>query len=299
MRIAFHHHMGTVIESAAEIDRMLAGTPDSVGLLFDTGHLTFAGEDPADHGTSNGPIGSITSTPRMYGQQVLAQARRERWSFLDSVVAGVYTVPGDGYVDFAAALQPLHAAGYAGWMIVEAEQDPAKAHPLTYATAGYKHLRTTAEASRVRHRMTPWDARPINICMVGYGMMGVWHSDALRGWAGVVLHTVVGRRADATREFAARYGYAKWSLSLAEALADPDVDAVILATPSEGHEDQALRCLQAGKHTLIEIPIAMSLAGAERVVAAGGNRRGSSTASAIPMRARPERQALLAPASVG
>ncbi len=146
VRIAFHHHMGTVIETAAEIDRMLAGTPDSVGLLFDTGHLAFAGEDPAATATRWAHrINHVHA--KDVRPDVLAQARRERWSFLDAVVAGVYTVPGDGCVDFTAALQPLQAAGYAGWMVVEAEQDPAKAHPLTYATAGYRHLRGVAEAA--------------------------------------------------------------------------------------------------------------------------------------------------------
>jgi len=142
--IAFHPHMGTVIETAAEIDRLMAGTPPSVGLLLDTGHLAFAGEDPA-------------AVARRWAQRInhvhakdvrpemLARAKRERWSFLDSVVAGVFTVPGDGCIDFQAALRPVAQAGYAGWLIVEAEQDPAKAHPLTYARQGYAHLREAAE----------------------------------------------------------------------------------------------------------------------------------------------------------
>jgi len=78
---------------------------------------------------------------------MLARALRERWSFLDAVVAGVYTVPGDGQVDFAAALRPLAEAGYAGWLVVEAEQDPARAHPLTYARSGCAHLRAAAGAA--------------------------------------------------------------------------------------------------------------------------------------------------------
>ena len=142
--IAFHHHMGTVIEKAREIDRLMDGTPDSVGLLFDTGHLTFAGENPA-------------SIARRWARRInhvhakdvrpdiLERARKERWSFLDSVVNGVYTVPGDGCVDFASALEPLADAGYEGWLIVEAEQDPAKAHPFTYAKKGYDNLRRLAE----------------------------------------------------------------------------------------------------------------------------------------------------------
>jgi len=143
VRLAFHHHMGTVVETAAEIDRLLSGTPDSVGLLLDTGHLAFAGEDPAVVARRWARrINHVHAKDIRPG--VLAQALRERWSFLDAVVAGVYTVPGDGCVDFAAALRPLAEAGYAGWLIVEAEQDPAKAHPLTYAKAGYAHLRSTA-----------------------------------------------------------------------------------------------------------------------------------------------------------
>ncbi|HET9019870.1 MAG TPA: Gfo/Idh/MocA family oxidoreductase [Acetobacteraceae bacterium] len=130
----------------------------------------------------------------------------------------------------------------------------------------------------------------MNICMVGFGMMCVWHSEALLR-AGAVLHTLVGRRPEAAEAFAARYGYRRWTLSLAEALADPAIDIVILATPSDQHEEQAVACLEAGKHTLIEIPIAMSLAGAERVVAAG-ERSGKVYGLSHPMRFRRERAAL-------
>ena len=130
----------------------------------------------------------------------------------------------------------------------------------------------------------------MNICMVGYGMMGVWHSEALKR-ADAVLHTAVGRRPEATEAFATRFGYRKWTTSLAAALADPQVDIVVLATPSEQHEQQAIACLEAGKHTLIEIPIAMSLAGAERVVAAG-EKSGKVYGLSHPMRFRAEREAL-------
>lgn len=132
----------------------------------------------------------------------------------------------------------------------------------------------------------------LNVCMVGYGMMGVWHSEALRR-TDATLHSVVGRRPDAAREFAERFGYRKVRGSLDEALADPEVDIVILATPSDQHEAQAIACLEAKKHTLIEIPIAMSLAGAERVVAAG-ERNGKVYGLSHPMRFRREREALRA-----
>jgi 2-hydroxy-4-carboxymuconate semialdehyde hemiacetal dehydrogenase len=137
----------------------------------------------------------------------------------------------------------------------------------------------------------------MNVCMVGYGMMGVWHSEALLR-TDAVLHTVVGRRPDAAREFAQRYGYRKVAGSLEEALADPEVDIVILGTPSDQHEEQAVRSLEAGKHTLIEIPIAMSLKGAERVVAAG-ERSGKVYGLSHPMRFRKEREALLARTRAG
>ena len=132
----------------------------------------------------------------------------------------------------------------------------------------------------------------MNICMVGYGMMGQWHSEALRK-TDAVLHTVVGRRPEAAKEFAERYGYRKSTASLEEALADPAIDIVIVGSPSEQHEAQAIQCLEAGKHTLIEIPIAMSLAGAERVVATG-ERSGKVYGLCHPMRFRREREALRA-----
>src|SRR3954469_8092502 len=130
----------------------------------------------------------------------------------------------------------------------------------------------------------------MNVCIVGYGMMGDWHSQALAR-AGAVLHTLVGRRPEAARAFAERHGYGRWTLELDEALADRAVDMVVLGTPSDQHEAQAIRCLEAGKHTLIEIPVAMSLAGAERVVAAG-ERSGLVYGLSHPMRFPPPTRAL-------
>lgn len=138
----------------------------------------------------------------------------------------------------------------------------------------------------------------MNLCMVGYGMMGVWHSEALAMRPDAKLHTLVGRRADAAAEFAARHGYRRATDSLASALADPEIDAVILASPSEHHEVQAIACLEAGKHLLLEIPIAMSLAGAERVVAAAA-RSGKVFGLCHPMRFRRERDALRARIAAG
>ena len=137
--MAFHHHMGTVVEKAHEIDRLMAGTPETVGLLYDTGHLTFAGEDPAAVARRWAKrINHVHA--KDVRPEVMKRVRAERLSFLDAVVAGVYTVPGDGCIDFVAALRPVAEAGYGGWIICEAEQDPAKADPLTYARKGYATL---------------------------------------------------------------------------------------------------------------------------------------------------------------
>ncbi|MBI3710431.1 MAG: myo-inosose-2 dehydratase [Proteobacteria bacterium] len=146
MKMAYHHHMGTVVETAAEIDRLMAATGPEVGLLLDTGHLTYAGGDPL-------------AVARQYGSRlthvhckdvrvkVLEQAKRDDWAFLDAVLAGVFTVPGDGCVDYRALLPLLKEKGYRGWLVVEAEQDPVKAHPLTYARMGHDYLRLLARTA--------------------------------------------------------------------------------------------------------------------------------------------------------
>lgn len=137
----------------------------------------------------------------------------------------------------------------------------------------------------------------MNVAMVGYGMMGGWHSEALLQTA-AVLHTAVGRRREMTEAFAARYAYRHVATDLATVLADPAIDAVILATPSELHEALAIACLEAHKHLLLEIPIALDLAGAERVVAAVA-ASGRVLAMGHPMRFRVERDALKARLAAG
>ena len=104
----------------------------------------------------------------------------------------------------------------------------------------------------------------INLCMIGYGMMGVWHSEALIG-QDVVLHTLVGRRQASSEAFARKYGYMHWTTSLSHALSDKNIDAVIVASPSQFHRDHAVACLNADKHVLIEIPIAMSADDAQAI----------------------------------
>src|SRR5260221_5077917 len=144
--LAYHHHMGTVVESAAEIDRLMAATGPAVGLLFETGHLAYAGADPlavARH--HSGRINHVHC--KDVRSDVLERVRGADASFLDAVVAGVFTVPGDGAIDFKPLLALLAEAGYRGWLVVEAEQDPAKAHPLTYAKMGFAYLGKAAAAA--------------------------------------------------------------------------------------------------------------------------------------------------------
>jgi 2-hydroxy-4-carboxymuconate semialdehyde hemiacetal dehydrogenase len=121
--------------------------------------------------------------------------------------------------------------------------------------------------------------------MVGHGMMGVWHSDPLLK-ADCCRHTVVGRRPEPTAEFARRYGYLHWTTDLNEALANPEIDIVILANPSQIHAETTRLSLQHNKHTLVEIPLTMSLAEAEDMVELAESRR-LTLGVVHPMRARP------------
>ena len=137
MQLVYHHHMGTVIETDNDVDRMMQLTRPAVHLLLDTGHLTFAGADPVAVTRKHRRRISHVHTKDVRAE-VLVEVRQRDVSFLDAVVAGVYTVPGDGLVDYPAVFAQL--AGYDGWVVVEAEQDPAKANPLTYAKLGYHNL---------------------------------------------------------------------------------------------------------------------------------------------------------------
>jgi inosose dehydratase len=144
IRLVYHHHMGTIVESEADIDAFMRSTGEAVHLLLDTGHATWGGADPAALARRYRNRISHVHTKDVR-KAVMERARAEDWSFLDSVLEGVYTVPGDGMVDFVSVFKEL--PDYSGWVVVEAEQDPKKANPLAYAKLGYRNLtRFLAEA---------------------------------------------------------------------------------------------------------------------------------------------------------
>ncbi|MEM7440452.1 MAG: myo-inosose-2 dehydratase [Pseudomonadota bacterium] len=146
MVMAYHHHMGSIIESEDDVNWLMEGSGDALRLCFDTGHLLFGG-------------GDVQATLDRWGDRVhhvhfkdirpdiVADVRARDLSFLDAVIAGAFTVPGDGCIDFQAVTDRLKAMDYAGWIVVEAEQDPAKAPPYDYSKMGYEHiLKVCAEA---------------------------------------------------------------------------------------------------------------------------------------------------------
>jgi myo-inosose-2 dehydratase len=138
VRLVYHHHMGTVVQSEADIDALMEVTGAEVGLLLDTGHARFAGADPTVLARRYAArIGHLHA--KDVRAEVAARAGRSDWSFLRAVVEGVFTVPGDGCVPFDRVFQELRH--YSGWAVLEAEQDPKKADPFTYASRGLRKLR--------------------------------------------------------------------------------------------------------------------------------------------------------------
>ena len=138
--LTFHHHMGTVVQSAAETARMMEGTdPGLVSLLFDSGHFAYCGEDPT--ALVKQFAGRIKHVHlKDIRPDVVENVRTQRLSFLEGVRQGAFTIPGDGCVDFDPIFQTLTESGYEGYMVVEAEQDPAKANPLEYAIRARKYI---------------------------------------------------------------------------------------------------------------------------------------------------------------
>jgi inosose dehydratase len=142
MRVAYHPHVGTGVQNRDEIDRLVHGTKDAVTLLLDTAHLSYAGVDPLGVVQT---FGERIFHVHLKGlrKKVRDESVRIGRSFLDSIMAGVFTVPGDpeNAIDFDPILRALVEKGFHGWLVVEAEQDPARAHPLTYAQMAADFLR--------------------------------------------------------------------------------------------------------------------------------------------------------------
>ncbi|ALR78126.1 myo-inosose-2 dehydratase [[Enterobacter] lignolyticus] len=144
VRMAYHHHMGTVVQTDEEVDLLMQHTGKAVGLLFDTGHCLYAGGNPY-------------ALVRRHAKRInhihlkdvrkpeLEKALKEDLSFMGAVMNGIFTVTGDGMIDYADILKVMADHNYSGWLVVEAEQDPAKANPLHYATMGFKNTRQLAQ----------------------------------------------------------------------------------------------------------------------------------------------------------
>ncbi len=150
IKMAYHHHMGTVIQSMRDVDMLMQNTGEAVGLLADSGHAAFAGK--ADDGAMM--IHKHAARIRhVHCKDVrdkqLAKARKDDSSFMHAVLDGVFTVPGDGCLNFDKFIAAAAAINYKGWMVVEAEQDPAKADPLTYSQQGGAHLRQCCQRAGI------------------------------------------------------------------------------------------------------------------------------------------------------
>jgi myo-inosose-2 dehydratase len=142
MTAVYHHHMGTVVQTEAELDRLLVDVP-GLQLVLDPGHLGFAGIDPnailQQHGARVAHVHLKSVRPA-----VVARARRERWSFCRAVTEGVFTIPGDGLIDFPRIFSELASRKYQGWLVVEAEEDPVKVPALPKAKAAREFVRRHA-----------------------------------------------------------------------------------------------------------------------------------------------------------
>jgi len=143
LRFAYHHHLGTVVETGADLDAFIGATGDAVGLTLDTGHAALGGVD-ALAVVARHPSRVAHVHCKDVRWEAFKAARGGGLSFLDGVIAGMFTVPGDGGLDYLAFMQALKGMNYSGWIVLEAEQDPAKADPREYAELGLRSLKARA-----------------------------------------------------------------------------------------------------------------------------------------------------------
>ena len=148
MPLAYHHHMGTVIETQEDTERLMESTHDSVKLTLDTGHMLFAkGDSKKIFENYNSRIKHVHC--KDIRKNVLEKSLKEDLSFREAFLEGAFTVPGDGCIDYKPLFDILKKNNYSGWLVVEAEQDPQKANPLEYAIKGYKYLTETLKKSNI------------------------------------------------------------------------------------------------------------------------------------------------------
>ncbi|MBI1361205.1 MAG: myo-inosose-2 dehydratase [Alphaproteobacteria bacterium] len=149
LRFAYHHHLGTVVERGQDLDTFLGSTGDAVGLTLDTGHAALGGIDAVAvirrHADRIAHVHCKDVRP-----EVFERVESGNQSFLDGVLAGMFTVPGDGSLDFDAVMHALAAVGYDGWIVIEAEQDPAIAPPKPYGELGLQTLVAAARKAGLR-----------------------------------------------------------------------------------------------------------------------------------------------------
>jgi len=145
MKACFHHHMGTGVQTPEEIDKFIKMVNPNVYLLFDSGHLVFSeGTVEAAYEVLKKHVDRVVHVHlKDVRKDVYEKAVKEEWSFLKAVKEGVFTVPGDGMTDYKPIFKILEEAGYEGWMVVEAEQDPAKANPFEYSKNSREYIRQT------------------------------------------------------------------------------------------------------------------------------------------------------------
>lgn len=140
LKLVYHHHMGTGVQTLAEIDRLMDTTdPNHVHLLFDTGHIYVSDEDYMTLLSKH--INRIKHVHfKDVRENIQGECKRDGLSFLQSFLRGMFTVPGDGTIDFTEVYEFLLRANYSGWIVIEAEQDPAIAHPLEHALIARKYI---------------------------------------------------------------------------------------------------------------------------------------------------------------
>ena len=151
--LVYHHHMGSVVESPEDIDAFMEATGPATHLLFDAGHCTFGGGNPEE--VLRKHVGRVAHFhAKNIRRPVTERVRAEGLSFLQGVLAGAFTVPGDpeGAIDFEPLLKILAEAGYEGWLVIEAEQDPELRNPLHYQSLGLKSLKAAAKAAGLDKR---------------------------------------------------------------------------------------------------------------------------------------------------